>query len=259
MTSAPWWIDFVAGWCSGATSLLICQPLDTILTRQQAHVKIHPSTTLVPLSHPPSLASSSSTAAAAHWISLWRGVSPMIGAVPLQNALLMSGYGLGKRWSEEYSSSSSTSTTTLLWAVFIGGCTGGILQSFLMSPIELIKVTQQVYRQNISTAFMTLQQNHHASSSTSGWKSSPVWKGLHATLWRDGIPHGVWFVSYEFLKNTLDEKYASSPDSIHVYYHSMLSGAFAATCAWLVGVRQERLFLQIRYLVCTTNHSPMFC
>ena len=31
--------------------------------------------------------------------SLWRGSTPMVSAVPLQNALLMSGYGWGKRLS----------------------------------------------------------------------------------------------------------------------------------------------------------------
>lgn len=231
--ATPWWIDFVAGWCSGATSLLLCQPLDTILTRQQAHVKVD--STLLTLSQHPLVTSTTTTThtswmpKTANWMSLWRGVSPMIGAVPIQNALLMSGYGMGKRWFDDYSSNK------LLWGVFIGGCVGGILQSFLMSPVELLKITQQVYRQNMSTALVTLRNG----TSKNIWKS-PLWKGLGATLWRDGIPHGVWFASYEFLKNRLDGQ-LTPEDSIHLnritFYHSMLSGAFAATCAWLVGVR----------------------
>ena len=66
--------------------------------------------------------------------SLWRGSSPMIGAVPIQNALLMSGYGAGKRWSE--SSSSESRDNDALLGVFVGGCVGGILQSFIMSPVR---------------------------------------------------------------------------------------------------------------------------
>jgi len=67
--------------------------------------------------------------------SLWRGSSPMIGAVPIQNALLMSGYGAGKRWSESSSSESRDNNDALI-GVFIGGCVGGILQSFIMSPVR---------------------------------------------------------------------------------------------------------------------------
>ena len=58
----------------------------------------------------------------------------MIGAVPVQNALLMTGYGAGKRWSE---SNGSDESNTLLMGVFIGGCAGGVLQSFVMSPVRI--------------------------------------------------------------------------------------------------------------------------
>eukprot|EP00977_Amphora_coffeiformis_P027118 scaffold33831_cov69-Amphora_coffeaeformis.AAC.1 len=30
------WIDFVAGWCSGAAAVICLQPVDTVLTRWQA-------------------------------------------------------------------------------------------------------------------------------------------------------------------------------------------------------------------------------
>jgi solute carrier family 25 (mitochondrial carnitine/acylcarnitine transporter), member 20/29 len=76
-------------------------------------------------------------------------------------------------------------------AIFIGGCTGGVLQSFLMSPVESVKVSQQcIPGQSLRTASLPVVWNltHF---------SSRAWTGLGATLLRDGIPHGVWFVSYE--------------------------------------------------------------
>ena len=69
--------------------------------------------------------------------SLWRGSSAMIGAVPFQNALLMTGYGAGKRWSE---SSESSSNSDVLMGVFVGGCVGGVLQSFVMSPVRIVNL-----------------------------------------------------------------------------------------------------------------------
>ena len=60
----------------------------------------------------------------------------MIGAVPVQNALLMTGYGAGKRWSESSNDSSAGNKMLGVFGVFIGGCTGGVLQSFIMSPVS---------------------------------------------------------------------------------------------------------------------------
>ena len=57
----------------------------------------------------------------------------MIGAVPVQNALLMTGYGAGKRWSDDFGGGDNASK---LMAVFVGGCVGGVLQSFVMSPVS---------------------------------------------------------------------------------------------------------------------------
>jgi hypothetical protein len=54
-----------------------------------------------------------------------------------QNALLFAGYGAGLQWSER---SRETGTTPPLWHVFVGGCAGGFAQSFLASPVELLKV-----------------------------------------------------------------------------------------------------------------------
>lgn len=63
-----------------------------------------------------------------------------------------------------------------------------------------------------------------------------AWKGLTATLLRDGIPHGVWFVSYEYCKTELFNAAEEDCDKrIQEIAIPMLSGAFAATTAWLVG------------------------
>jgi solute carrier family 25 (mitochondrial carnitine/acylcarnitine transporter), member 20/29 len=167
-------IDLSAGWCSGAAAVICCQPVDTILTRRQAGSKylIQAGQQLV-VGNASSVAASTATAATTSTTTraliaqvgiakLWRGALPMIGAVPFQNALLMAGYGLGKRYGQEEGMSStssslnqnnseimnnnnksndtSNSNNNQYWGIFVGGCTGGVLQSFLMSPVELVKV-----------------------------------------------------------------------------------------------------------------------
>jgi len=197
----------------------------------------------------------------------------MIGAVPVQNAVLMTGYGYGKRWTENNNSTSSNSNdrNNVLLGVFIGGTIGGILQSFIMSPIELIKVSQQVIGKSVSEATTSVLSGllpgtttattsiTSSGNATNVKKSSYAWRGLGATLLRDGIPHGVWFVSYEFAKVELTKMRSGgggggTNTTVVMGEHDeslstataadmteediaipMLSGAFAATAAWGVG------------------------
>lgn len=56
-------------------------------------------------------------------------------------------------------------------------------------------------------------------------------QGFVSSSHRDGIPHGVWFVSYDYCKTVLSSTEISNKE-IAV---PMISGAFAATSAWLVG------------------------
>ncbi|CAB9503136.1 Mitochondrial aspartate-glutamate transporter AGC1 [Seminavis robusta] len=203
------WIDFLAGWCSGGAAVMACQPVDTVLTRLQAGEK--------------RLVTARGLVQNVGMSSLWRGSSAMIGAVPMQNALLMGGYGIGKRWNKEEGA---------LTAIFVGGCVGGIAQSFLMSPVELIKVNQQVAMEQSALA------TGKKVVSVTMIQQKAAWRGLGATLLRDGIPHGVWFVSYEVAKNFLEENSGIKSDDKAATTNwsiPLVSGAFAATVAWGVG------------------------
>ncbi|KAL7450607.1 hypothetical protein ACHAWC_005061, partial [Mediolabrus comicus] len=235
MSSESSWIDFTAGWISGGISTLAIQPVDTILTRMQANVSIHQSQNIIPSTSSATLnkvaatqvSSATTTAATTAAMevrptsifrgmisnfgitSLWRGSSAMIGAVPIQNAVLMTGYGYGKRWTtgsdDDDNDDAVENNSDVLLGVFMGGCVGGILQSFVMSPIELIKVSQQVIGKSglaatssvISGLFkpttFTSSSNISSSSSRSsgGGRGSTTttisaWRGLGATLLRDG-------------------------------------------------------------------------
>jgi solute carrier family 25 carnitine/acylcarnitine transporter 20/29 len=229
-------VDFIAGWCSGGAAVVLCQPIDTVLTRYQAGraaiaggavvVETTSSTTIMrPTSIYRSLIHQFGVS------SLWRGSMAMISAVPFQNALLMSGYGFGKRYSESMNHSSTHV------GVFVGGCTGGVLQSFLMSPVELIKVSQQVH---VNKKAVTKNVVTHLFNSSS-------WRGLNATILRDGLPHGVWFVSYEVSKDWLST--TSNKDELEGHEQvtvPLLSGAIAATVAWAVGYPADLIKTRIQ-------------
>ena len=121
-------------------------------------------------------------------------------------------------------------------SIFIGGCTGGLIQSFLMSPVELIKVKQQVIGKSLtSAAYTTVATNGNLSL-------AGTWKGLGATILRDGIPHGVWFVAYDYTKNVLDER---QPDKTN-FINPLFAGAIAATVAWGVGYPADLIKTRIQ-------------
>jgi solute carrier family 25 (mitochondrial carnitine/acylcarnitine transporter), member 20/29 len=218
------WVDFVAGWCSGAVSVVVLQPLDTVLTRWQAQAvpaaagcsgSTRQSGSKLTLDA--SVRIAKSLASGAGFRSLWRGASPMIGAVPFQNALLMGGYGVGQAWLDD------PHHPGRLAAIFAGGCAGGVLQSFLMSPVEFVKVSAQIQQAGaapLSAREMAIRL------------SANVHTGLGATILRDGIPHGVWFVAYEAAKRRLQRPEAFGAASAAP---PLLAGAFAATVAWVVG------------------------
>ena len=231
------WIDFLAGWCSGGAAVLAIQPVDTVLTRLQA-------------GSPAGVRTLVNTVGVS---SLWRGSSAMIGAVPIQNALLMGGYGLGKRWRGDTEDSNNHNNAEALTAIFVGGCVGGILQSFLMSPVELIKVHQQIYTEQSALAagkyvVNTVVAGGGSSSAATAATGLSLWRGLGATLLRDGIPHGVWFVSYEMCKNYLESLSSSAANNNNNISNDtsivekkestnwsipLASGAVAATVAWV--------------------------
>lgn len=215
MTLSDSWIDFSAGWCSGAVAVVAIQPVDTVLTRWQA------STVLSSSANNNNYYWSRSMPGG--WRALWRGSAPMMGAVPLQNALLMGGYGLGKRYAENDALSNKH------WAIFVGGCTGGVLQSFLMSPVELVKVSQQIFTQK---SFKETVQTR---------LTTQPWCGLGATLLRDGIPHGVWFVAYEASKDGLGRYVGHDPVAV-----PLIAGAIAAAVAWAVGYPADLIKTRIQ-------------
>ena len=100
-----------------------------------------------------------------------------------------------------------------------------------MSPVELIKVTQQCAQQRgIVSARRVVQDVWHSSHQQS-WRC-----GLNATLLRDGIPHGVWFVAYDVAKDIMMRSMGIDKEDENLPVQvPLVSGAVAATVAWAVG------------------------
>jgi len=139
----------------------------------------------------------------------------------------------------------------------------GLLQSFLMSPVELIKVTQQCASPSSGNhGIVSARGVVHSLRQNQQWRC-----GLNATFLRDGIPHGVWFVAYEVTKdamlqalrvvgedgdNTMGANNGASmvdddqDDSNLPVQVPLVSGAVAATVAWAVGYPADLIKTRIQ-------------
>ena len=209
--------DFIAGWISGAVATLVTQPVDTYLTNKQA-VKY---------------------GLLAHKIkhNQWfRGTAPLLLGMPLNNALIFYGYGVGKSVADRHKNNDR------ILPIFVGGCVGGLLQSFIASPVELLKTRMQLLPAVAASAseMTTPAAKNLASICASGHShsfSSFFSQGLTATILRDVIPHGVWFASYEMAKDLFSHRTSSNDTTgSQLSIVSQLSaGGIAATVAWGVG------------------------
>ena len=239
MAPSEFWLDLTAGWISGAVSVVVVQPVDTTLTRMQA-LRVRPGVESGPRAVFQTVLKEGGTRA------LWRGTAPMTFVIPFQNALLFAGYGLGNAWAKslrgddaEGGKASSASAFSTYAPVFAGGTLGGIAQSFAVSPFELVKIKQQ------SAGVGTVNVLQVAKQLGKQLGPGVFSKGLGPTLLRDGIPHGVWFVAYEWSKTQLEARLVDgdgkgkdetdkTPSSQHTAI-PLCAGAFAAAVAWGVG------------------------
>ena len=205
--------DFVAGWASGAVATLATQPVDLVITRLQAGTA----------------RSISGAISAEPLTALWRGMGPLLAVQPISNALMFVGYGAGKSYAER---NQLTGGIALL-PVFLGGCAGGCAQSLAQSPAELLKVRMQ------------LSGHSHAPSARALLSEGGLSRGMAATLWRDVLPHGLWFASYDSAKTYLQRRQAAAAPAGATtaagaapplpVASQLAAGAFAATVAWLAG------------------------
>ena len=246
-------VDAISGWLGGAISTTVVQPVDTILTRVQSvsiplkaasssGVRVAMTAVTSASVTSTTITTTTTTRTVLHSVfrnggykAFFRGLPAATMVIPLQNMLLFVGYGAGERWSKmkmehKGDQTSESRAGSSLTPVFVGGVCGGIVQSFVVAPFELLKVNQQVRGGSAKDVAERLTRN--------SWRNIAVaFRGLGPTVLRDGVPHGVWFASYEYFKRKCVERQIEREGEEQKLssIEEMSCGACAGAVAWAVG------------------------
>ena len=247
--------DLVSGTAGGMCGIFVGQPLDRVKVIMQTR---HTSPALAHLPPPPStntLATLVTLTRREGVVALWKGVgSPLAGAAPL-NALTFAGNGKSLRYIDHWLSTRQDVSGGVVqrpyWAYYVSGCVGGLTQTFVAAPTELVKCRLQVQYALRSNSAATSSFSPSVSIPSAGTAASSasqpttalamfrhiyrsegvrgLFRGYSVTALRDTPSYGVYFLAYEYTKDKLLA--ASSLQS--PLLPMLAAGGIAGCLSWL--------------------------
>ncbi|XP_069501566.1 mitochondrial carnitine/acylcarnitine carrier protein-like isoform X2 [Ambystoma mexicanum] len=160
---------------------------------------------------------------------LYKGLgAPLTGVTPIM-AVTFFGFGLGKKLQLKGPDYDDQLTPP---QVFMAGMLAGLLSTAILAPVERIKCLLQVQVHSPVlkyTGSLDCAQQLYTEHGIRG-----VYKGTLLTLMRDVPATGMYFMTYEWLKNVLTPEGKSVSDlSVP---RILLAGGLAGVCNWAVAI-----------------------
>lgn len=286
-------VDFVAGTVAGIASLLTGHPFDTVKTRLQAQPVMPgiptssistrsslagPSTALLTAAHdtqphvpssliasrhgPPPIYSSATHAfrlivKEERIAGLYKGVtSPMLG-VAVMNASIFGLYQMSLQFQQRHGlfGSSSVESVPSLTQIMVAGMMSGLGSSLITSPIDLIKIREQMQvetrpgaRPSTYRVFLDVLRNEGVRRG--------LYRGWCTTAIRD-LGYGPYFFSYELINRQIAKRTGNAPTNLDM----AVSGACAGVLAWLSTFWADVIKTKIqasKYTPPTSGSCPRF-
>jgi len=215
------WQDLIAGGVAGSASVIVGHPFDTLKVRMQTSA-VGNSTKIV-------------------WNGLFRGILPPLSTTILVNAIVFSSYGMSSRFYDDYyystgSTTTTTTTTTSDWKKsMICGSIAGAVQSVVICPMEHVKCRLQIASAASNSSLLGVVDQIVASHGIRG-----LYRGMTVTAWREIPAFGLYFSSYDYVKEQLISM-SSSPQNNNNSnnnntnnWASAGAGGFAGCLTWCV-------------------------
>ncbi|KAG5026042.1 hypothetical protein AAZX31_08G203100 [Glycine max] len=207
--------EFVAGGFGGIAGIISGYPLDTLRIRLQNSKNGSAFTILRQM-----VSREGPT-------SLYRGMGAPLASVTFQNAMVFQTYAVLSR---VFDSSVFAKDPPSYKGVALGGTGAGVLQSLLISPVELTKVQLQLQNGGKMTesvkGSLTLAKNIWRKEGLRG-----IYRGLGLTVMRDGPSHGLYFWTYEYMREQLHPGCRKSgEESLDTM---LIAGGLAGVTSWI--------------------------
>ncbi|XP_058192463.1 mitochondrial arginine transporter BAC2 [Rhododendron vialii] len=233
--ASSWGKEFVAGGFGGIAGIFAGYPLDTLRVRQQQHSSTGSAFTIL-----------RNVVASQGPLGLYRGMGAPLASVTFQNAMVFQIYAVLSR---AFDSSTLATDPPSLKGVAIGGFGTGAIQSLILSPVELLKVRLQLqsashentqlattHRGPVSVATQ-LVNTHRGPVSvarsiihTEGLKG--IYRGLTITVLRDAPAHGIYFSTYEYMREKLHPGCRTSGQES--FKTMLVAGGLAGVASWIL-------------------------
>ncbi|CAI9114119.1 OLC1v1014769C1 [Oldenlandia corymbosa var. corymbosa] len=214
--ASSWGREFVAGGIGGIAGIVAGYPLDTIRIRQQHSNKGGSAPTI--FRHVVSKEGP---------LALYRGMAAPLASVTFQNAMVFQIYAILSR---AFDNDVSVTDPPSYRGVYLGGVGTGAIQSLLLSPVELVKIRLQLQR-NISSTNIHRGPVDLARSilKTEGLRG--MYRGLMITVLRDAPAHGVYFWTYEYMREQLHP--GCRKNGQESFRTMLFAGGLAGVASWV--------------------------
>ncbi|KAG6425913.1 hypothetical protein SASPL_110122 [Salvia splendens] len=208
--ASNWGREFVAGGAGGTAGVLAGYPLDTLRIRQQNSAGESAFTLL------------RSAVVKEGPCSLYRGMFAPLASVTFQNAIAFQTYATLSRAID-----GDGEKPPSFGSVALGGIGTGATQSLLLSPVELLKIRLQL--DNKAGTLRGPKDVARSIIRSEGWCG--IYRGLGITVLRDAPSHGVYFWTYEYVREQLHPGCRKSGDE--TLRTMMVAGGLAGVASWV--------------------------
>jgi len=203
--------SFIAGSISGIVSIIVGQPFDTVKVRLQIDSKYKNAMDCV-----------KQTVSKEGYRSLYRGMLPPIASAAVVNAVVFAAYNESMLRITDNFSRKSTYTD-----IFLAGSFAGLIQTSVLCPTEAIKckLQSQTAVNKSEMKYKGVFDCFKKVFQESGFRG--IYTGLGATIGREVPAFGVYFSSYEIVKDRLDKV-----GGVSAFQSSFIAGGFAGVSSW---------------------------
>lgn len=206
---------FIWGGFGGFVSVLVGHPFDTIKVRLQTSTEYKGTLDCI-----------KTTLKNEGIYGFYKGMSaPLAGVAPIFALSIMS-YKIGK----ELFGTETSPGKIRLFDHFTAGFFSGIITTIIMAPAERVKCLLQIQNESKTIKYKgsidCLKQLYKEGGTRS------IYKGTVATISRDAPSSGIYFMTYEAVKNIL-KTYGYASDNV---LGTIFAGGMSGVTFWIVGL-----------------------